>query len=65
MQVLVFESQKLVLAQAESSVQSPPLATMGAQTKLLPHLQYKPSSSKQTVRTEVKLTVSDNHSSPL
>jgi hypothetical protein len=32
MQVLVFESQKLVLAQAQFTVQEPPLATMGAQT---------------------------------
>ena len=32
MQVWVFESQKLALAQAQSTAQAPPLATMGAQT---------------------------------
>jgi hypothetical protein len=65
MQVLVFESQKLALAQSQSAVQVPPLATMGVQTKLLLCAQYKPSSSKQTVGTEVCWNGSDNQSSPL
>jgi hypothetical protein len=64
MQVWVFKSQKLALAQAGSTVQAPPMATMGAQTRMPPHVQYKPSSAKQTVGTEF-MSTSDNHSSPL